>query len=213
VVRGHHARREAGRVILLGLTGYRGSGKTTVAGMLASYGFKTYAFADALREMAYAVNPTITFAGTPHGVLEAWAPGTVMEKRYANAVDALGYERAKEIPDVRRFLQRLGTEGVRVTFGTDAWVHVLQRRIIHEAPHRAVIADVRFASEVEWLREAGGFLWRIARPGVGGNDPHASEAEISSFTVDRVIDATDLAGLEILVRAEADRSGWGVPPK
>ena len=194
------------RVILLGLTGYRQSGKSTVGRFLQSYGFTPYAFADALRAMAYAINPIISLRGAPPASLADM--DTDVEWRYAELVDLLGYETAKAIPDMRRFLQHLGTDGLRATFGPNVWVRLLAERLDVTAPARAVITDVRFASEAAWISERGGTLWRVERPGVGGRDPHVSEKELVSLPVARTITAPSTAVLEVEVRTAVAAAAW-----
>lgn len=197
-------------MILIGVTGYRRSGKNSTTSILEhKYGFKQYAFADALRQMAEAINPVISWAEAPAAVLEALSgPYGVQKKeyRYLELLQALGYEKAKEIPDFRRFLQRLGTEGVRDTFGPNAWVDALYRKLVLDSPSKVAINDVRFSSEADFIRRKGGVLWRVIRPGVGGDDPHPSEVEIPSLPATREIVAASLDELEraVIAAYEAD---------
>lgn len=196
--------------VLIGLTGPRQNGKSTVAALLRQhFGCVTFAFADALREMAFAVNPIISTAGAKWEIVNhlaavkhaSGAPSwDLTEFRYDFILQTLGYDKAKEsIPDFRGFLQRLGTEGVRGTFGPDAWVNALALRL--DEP-RATIADVRFLSEEEYVHRVGGRVWRILRPSEQHQDSHASEVEMQSIKADRTIlnDGT-LSGLEARVRA------------
>lgn len=149
--------------LLLGLHGPAGCGKDTLANVLvAEYGFKRIAFADALRKMAYDIDPVI---GTlTNG--EFW--------HYAEAIDLLGYEHVKRnYPEARRFLQKLGTEGVRGNIKKedgspwpDYWVDQVRAVLNNDVDSAYVITDVRFPNECEMTRELEGFVVHMHRPGL-----------------------------------------------
>ncbi len=194
-------------MIIVGLTGYQRCGKGSAAKVLVErFGFVEYGFADALRAMALAINPMISVEDAPAALAENWSlcNGTVTALRYAELLELVGYNDAKDIPDFRRFLQRLGTEGVRGTFGPTAWVDATARKLLIDNPARVVISDVRFTSEAEWVHAQGGMVWRMVRPGHGGHDAHASEAEIPSLRVQREVIASSLEELDARVCA-----AWG----
>lgn len=90
--------------------------------------------------------------------------------------------------EVRRLLQKLGTEVVRESYGANAWVDVVARQIAEEKPERAVITDVRFDNEAEWLHSMGAPVVRISRPGVGPVNNHKSDAGISEHLVSVTVD-------------------------
>ena len=196
---------DSGLVTLLGLAGYRRTGKDSAAKFLEQHDFRKIGFADALRKMCLAVDPLIELTGTPEAVREelgtfdpaGW--GTAM--RYSHILVGIGYEKSKEIPDVRRYMQKLGTEGVRTTFGPDAWVDALEHWLDAQQDGRYVISDVRFHSEADWIYRHGGIVWRINRPGYGGDDPHPSEIDIPNLRATRDITATNLTELEAAVHA------------
>jgi hypothetical protein len=50
-----------------------------------------------------------------------------------------------------------------------------------------VIDDVRFPNEAAMIRELGGELWRIERPGIAYDGDHESEGGLEDITPDRVI--------------------------
>ena len=146
--------------IFVGLCGYAQSGKDTAAAALAmDLDFERHALADPLKEMALAINPI--------------CPSGWYLVDYIAAVG--GFDAAKQHPEVRRFLQRLGTEGVRQTFGDNAWLDLLFRRT-QDVP-RVVVPDVRFPNEFHGLREEGALLIWIARPGTRATE-HASESSL-----------------------------------
>jgi len=137
---------------LVGITGRAQHGKDTVAAILGGVGYKRAAFADQLKEMALVLNP-IVFEGMdkdPHRITEA--------------VRLYGWEGAKQEPEVRRFLQVLGTEAARGFFGDDVWVDALHRKLgatVGREP--IVVSDVRFPNEAAWVIRMGGEVWRVVR--------------------------------------------------
>jgi hypothetical protein len=158
--------------LLLGLSGFAGSGKDTVGEIIvAHHGYVRYAFGDALKQMLYAINPlTQTYRGVT---------------RLAPFVDDVGWDRAKQEPDVRELLQRTGTEGGREVLGPMIWVNEV-RRHLPEHSH-VVITDVRFRSEAEMIVQEGGYVWRIERPGCDAPNDHASEHDLDDWDFDRYV--------------------------
>ncbi|MEU7168396.1 hypothetical protein AB0A70_27765 [Streptomyces morookaense] len=153
----------------IGIIGRARSGKDTVAARLvAAHGFRRMALADPLKDMALGIDPMLTPAVRDGSAL-----------RLAEAVGRLGWETVKErYPEARRFLQRLGTEGVRHHINADHWVDVL----LQEAgtTYRAgdlrpvVVPDVRFENEARALADHGFILWSVDRPGAA-DAAHESE--------------------------------------
>lgn len=208
--------------LIIGVTGFRRCGKDTACKVLVNeFGFKQYAFADSLRNMATAVDPVISIVGAPGGIIAALHqlngtadyPPVTTAYRYTDILRIIGYDRAKDIPDFRRFLQRLGTEGIRNTFGPNAWVDALARRIDADAPALLCISDVRFGSEADWILSRSGLIWRVNRPGFGGDDPHPSEAEIPHLPASTDITASSVPELKKMIFAAAESIGCvPVPP-
>lgn len=206
--------------LIVGVTGFRQCGKDSTCRILTKeFGFEQLAFADPLREMAVAVDPVVSIAGAPGDVMSALHqlsgtgeyPPVCTAFRYNDILRIVGYERAKTIPDFRRLLQRLGTEGVRGTFGPNAWVEALALRVKRTAPTLLCISDVRFSSEADWILSQKGVIWRITRPGHGGDDLHASEVEIPTLpaTKEIVADSLDKLNTQVIAAAQSllGRSG------
>lgn len=175
--------------LLIGLNGFKGTGKDTVGQILVEHhGFTRYAFADKLKEAAGAlwdVNPSL------------WD----MLKDDPNCKVAIFDQ---EIGDgysemtVRKFLQRFGTEMGRLTFGTDFWVdQVLPFKEFSTAladnryHGNRVFTDARFGNELTRIKDLGGFNIQIIRPEYG-DETHASEQEPPEWMIDaRIVnDAT-----------------------
>ena len=155
---------------LVGLTGFAGVGKDTAAAALA--GWRRAAFADLLRTGLLALDPYIVsgFSST----------------RLSCLIAMHGWDGAKrDFPDVRRLMQRFGTEAGRDLHGADVWVDALFRTVT--PGERVVIADVRFPNEYKAIRDRGGLIVRIVRPGIEAVNDHVSEHAIDGFVPDAII--------------------------
>jgi len=158
--------------VIIGLAGFARSGKDELAKQLvANEGFKRVAFADAMRNILYALNPIID---TKTVNMAPVINSAHVEIRVQEIVDEIGWERAKvEYPEIRQLLQRLGTDGARAHLSDDIWVRtVLENNA--ETP-RLVIPDVRFPNEAEEIQKRGGVIIRIIREGYGAVNGHISE--------------------------------------
>lgn len=147
----------------IGLVGYAGSGKDTVANILCrEYDYTRVAFADPLRKMLKALNPHVPYYDTiGYGPYHAY-------------VERVGYERAKKNPHVRGLLQRLGTEAGRNILGEDVWVdHAMKVADGIDGP--VVFTDCRFENEVARIQKRGGRIVVVSRPGVEAPNAHSSE--------------------------------------
>lgn len=155
--------------MIIGLSGYAQTGKDTVAKFLVdNYGFTRVAFADKLRDVAYGLNPIVK-------------PGL----RLKDAVDEMGWDKAKtRIPEVRNVLQNLGL-AVRENLGFDTWVNAALNTAAQTED--LVITDVRFINEADAIRERGGKIWRVIRPGVDAVNAHVSETQMDGYPFDELI--------------------------
>jgi hypothetical protein len=171
---------------IIGLIGYAQSGKDTTANILIKeYGYSRLAFADKVKDLLYAVNPMV--ACSPSGYLK-------------DLVDLVGWDEAKQEPQVRRLLQDLGLGG-RDVFGKNVWVNELERSIIQTNNHNLVITDVRFKNEADKIKQLGGRLWRIKRVDTSAANSHVSEVELDGYPVDQIIkNDGSLEDLEILIK-------------
>lgn len=167
--------------MLIGLTGFKRSGKDTVFGFLKGLGFVRCPFADRVRALVHAINPLIVL-----GPLEDLKfGGRTPPMRLQEYVEIVGWEEAKSEPEVRRLLQATGAEAVRDIVSERAWIDALDRKL--DLSTNTCITDVRFPNEVDYVHEKGGVVWRINRPGFGGDDPHPTEAHIPALAVDQEI--------------------------
>lgn len=178
---------------LIAITGYARSGKDTIAEhLIAQHGFQRVSFADEVREAALALDPIVQIN------LRIGVP-----VRLSSVVSRDGWDAAKAIPEVRRTLQRLSTEAGKNFHGDDIWVRLAAPKVydLWESGTSAVITDLRFPNEVDWVHSIGGQVWKVQRPVTdasltGENAVHATESHIDSIRADTVIDND--AGLDTL---------------
>lgn len=162
--------------MLIGLTGYAGSGKDEVAKSLTlRAGAFTMGMSDALHDMAMILNPILV-----------GRDGNLFD--YQEIIFQRGYVEAKKEPAVREFLQLLGTEAVRNIIDENAWVWAAERKFVPmlaEGKHVA-ITGIRFPQEVNMVKRHAGIIVRVERPGYGPVNAHSSD-QIDSIAADHVI--------------------------
>lgn len=185
--------------MIIGLTGYARSGKDSAAGFLVdTHGYTKLGFADGVRDLAAAIDPYVQVDGDRH-----YTEGNTPFARYSTVLKTLGYEAAKSHPDVRRLLQRIGTEGVRSVLGDSVWLGLAASKLValgalgptDSGGPNVVLSDVRFANEADFIHAYGGVVVRLVRPGYGGGDAHASETGVDSLDADFTIVASTLTEL------------------
>jgi hypothetical protein len=138
---------------LIAIAGAAQAGKDTVAGIINRH--EPHAilhFADALRDLAMAVDPLI--AEAPFGGVMAWP------QPLSYFLRGHDYAWTKEHTNYRDVLVRLGA-GARRCLGEDVWIKALERRL-PDCP--VVIADCRYANEANWVKALGGEVWYVYRP-------------------------------------------------
>ncbi len=136
--------------------------------LIDRYGYRRVAFADTIREFLYEINPMV--ACSPTGYLK-------------DLVNLVGWDKAKQEPQIRRLLQDLGV-AARKLIDEDIWVTVALRNISPD--DRVVITDVRFENEASQISALGGQLWRVKRLGVDAVNAHVSETQMDGYQVDQI---------------------------
>lgn len=96
----------------------------------------------------------------------------------------------------RVLLQRIGV-AAREVFGPDVWVNLAMRQVdaLMEQGVRVCITDVRFPEEVTAIRERGGIVFRVVRPGVAAPNGHVSEHALDTVPLPAVVNDGTLADL------------------
>jgi dephospho-CoA kinase len=165
-------------LLLIGVSGRKGSGKDTIGDYLVkNYGFVRVAFADALKKACKHIF------------------GLTNKQLYD--------DKSKEIVDEywghspREILQKVGTELFRVHLpelcefiDEGIWIRSVDRKIknLQKLGHtRIVITDVRFDNELDYVKNMGGYIWKVSRSSIlklNDDDTHASEKLIDGFGCD-----------------------------
>ncbi|BAU83116.1 hypothetical protein SLA_2183 [Streptomyces laurentii] len=166
------------------LMGRAGSGKDTVGARLVSrFAFARVAFADPLRALARDLDPIVGHETTGAGPLPL---------RLSDVLRREGWDRAKQRPEIRRTLQRLG-QSVRDQ-DEEFWIRAALSKV--DVADRwnlpVVVTDCRYRNEAKALRARGFLLVRIERPGTHGpagedERQHRSETELDGFPADAVL--------------------------
>lgn len=160
-----------GQMEIIGLSGFARSGKDEAAKVLVEeFGFIKVAFADKLREMLYALNP---FVVDESGYEFDYLQSVIAREGWD------GYKNGIFSGDIRRLLQRLGTEAGRLTLWDSIWIDAAFAGLPEDA--RVVVSDARFFNEFDAIRDRGGKIWRVERNGVGPANDHASETEAVDY--------------------------------
>lgn len=144
---------------LIAMAGAAGSGKDTAADYLCcEHDFARYAFAKPLKA---ALNAMFGWRGFE------WGNRTWKEE---------------PLPDIgkspRQLAQTLGTEWGRQLVHRDLWLLLAKREIerARECGQPGIVfTDCRFANEAEFVRDQGGVVLHISRPGIASVSAHASE--------------------------------------
>jgi hypothetical protein len=144
---------------IIGICGFIGSGKDTVADYLANiHQFRRESFASTLKDAVSAV------FGWDRDLLEG---RTRQSREWREQVDPWWAERLDK-PDLtpRWVLQYWGTEVVRKGFHDNTWIASLENKL-RKTQDDVVISDCRFPNEIAAIKRAGGVVVRIYR----GTDP------------------------------------------
>lgn len=144
---------------LIGISGFAGSGKGTVADILIEeFGYTKISFASKVKDCAALV------FGWPRHLLE----GDTKESRdFREQKDnywskILGYDTTP-----RLILQLIGTNAFRAGIHDDIWIMATFHEINQNLDKKYVIPDVRFPNEIHYIRKHGGNLFRVKR----GSEP------------------------------------------
>jgi hypothetical protein len=115
---------------------------------------------------------------------------------------------------IREFLQKLGTDGLREGLHPDVWVNALMADYEEESDKFVrltedgfeewekgnlpnwVITDCRFPNEAQAIKNAGGIIIRVDRPGYKATNAHVSERALDNWDFDyKLQNGSDLLSL------------------
>jgi hypothetical protein len=150
-------------MLIVGISGYAHSGKDTACQLLLDSKIplikQKFAFADALRDFASTLNVYFPEIGL----------------RYNEVIAQYGYETAKtKFPCVREHLIAVG-HGARTCIKESIWIDAVEHKLRHSTVQIALISDVRYLNEVDFILRNGGIAIYLRRPQVGPvNDTEAN---------------------------------------
>jgi hypothetical protein len=96
----------------------------------------------------------------------------------------------KKKMSVREFLQKLGTDGLRAGLHDQVWINALFADYVPDEEGiypNWIITDVRFPNEFKAIKDQGGFVIRLNRPGYTPVNAHASEIALDDYQFDETI--------------------------
>jgi len=186
---------------LIGISGKIGAGKDTVGIIIRQLGFtnnggtwENMKFAGKLKIIASLLT------GIPIEKFEdqefkktilgsEW--GRPTKQNPLNAIEPFKDITFVEMMSVRDLLQKLGTEAMRNGLHENVWVNALFADYTEDK--QWVITDVRFPNEFKAIKEKGGIVIRVNRPGHGNSmkelaEAHPSETALDGHDFDYVIE-------------------------
>ena len=148
--------------MLIGLTGKKGCGKSSIARILRdNHGFKIMSFATPIKRM-----------------LEAMG----IERENLNDPCLKEVELPEFGKSPRQLMQLLGTEFARNMIHPNIWIYVMEREL--GEPKNVVIDDVRFHNEAQMIRGYDGIVIEVLRGKHLMEDGHVSEAGLDDDMID-----------------------------
>jgi hypothetical protein len=122
---------------------------------------------------------------------------------------------------VRQFLQELGTDACRNGLHPNTWVNALMADYVaipevgpgitedndYQYPNW-IITDTRFPNEAQAIKDAGGIVIRVDRPGVSAINAHSSETSLDSWDFDyKIMNGSDITSLMFSVYTILKKQG------
>ena len=140
--------------MIIGVCGFIGSGKDTVADYLVNlHHFRRESFANTLKDAVSAV------FGWDRTMLEG---RTKQAREWREQQDNWWTNRLGIVITPRWVLQNWGTEVCRNGFHDDIWIASLENKL-RNSQDDVVISDCRFRNEIKAIKNAGGIVVRVAR--------------------------------------------------
>jgi len=152
--------------MIIGICGFIGSGKDTIADYLVNFhGFRRESFANSLKDAVAQV------FGWDRTMLEG---RTKQSREWREQRDEWWSQRLGKEITPRWVLQYWGTDVLRSGFHDDIWIASLENKIRNSSDD-VVITDCRFPNEIRAIRAAGGIVVRVVR----GPEPAWYDAAVS----------------------------------
>jgi hypothetical protein len=140
--------------MIIGVCGFIGSGKDTVADYLTNFHeFRRESFANSLKDAVSMV------FGWDRTLLEG---RTKQAREWREQRDEWWSSRLGQEITPRWILQYWGTEVCRRAFHDDIWIAALENKL-RNSKDDIVISDCRFPNEIKSIKNAGGIVVRVVR--------------------------------------------------
>ena len=140
--------------MIIGICGFIGSGKDTVADYLVNFHeFRRDSYAATLKDAVAAV------FGWDRELLEG---RTKQAREWREQVDTYWSNVMGHPVTPRWVLQHIGTDVMRNHFHKNIWVHSLMKKL-NDPTKNYVISDVRFRNEVDVILSQHGEIWEVQR--------------------------------------------------
>ena len=185
-----------GGSMIIGVCGFIGSGKDTIADYLTNFhGFRRESFANSLKDAVAHV------FGWDRTMLEG---RTKQAREWREQVDPWWAERLN-MPELtpRWVLQYWGTEVCRRAFHDDIWIASLENKL-RNSTDDIVISDCRFPNEIKSIKEAGGIVIRVKR----GDDPEWYKDACDMNAGDRCMNWALAKGRMAALNIHASETAW-----
>ena len=169
---------------VLGFAGYAGSGKDTAARVICPQS-NIVEMSQHLKAAMLLLDPIIPWDS---------GNGKVFYYRLRGVVATVGWDKAKQNPEVRRLLQVFGTEAGRDLHGADCWLNLVERelqRLRRDGVTLACLTGIRFPNEALLPDK---LVW-VERPGVGAGAHKSEQMEVLKEIANvRLLNDCDSAG-------------------
>ncbi|KRR21695.1 hypothetical protein [Bradyrhizobium retamae] len=192
-------------MIVVGLKGLIGSGKTTVARhLIEKHGFVRGRFAGALKDMLRAF---LRYRGCDEATIERMIDGDLKEE----PSDWLNGKTP------RHAMEGLGKPWGRDWMSPDLWIATETDKLWIEQPERVLFEDCRHANEGVAIERMNGRVWEVWQPGLVPKDQpterYQVEVSASAVIVNKLgrLDET-MKQVDDLVARLVARATIGLPP-
>lgn len=160
-------------MVIIGLIGKIGSGKSTASKIFSEFGFVEYAFATPIKNIAKIL-----------GFTHSQVFGTQEQKLELNDYWEISG---------RQFMQLFGTELCQTELPkhipemSNIWCRLFEIYIKENPNVNIIVSDVRFLKEANIIKNNNGILIRIIRDSPASSDLHRSETELDLIETDFII--------------------------
>jgi hypothetical protein len=177
--------------MIIGISGYIGSGKDTIANIIRDHDprWEVVKFADKLKEVAAIILgvPRHNFEDRGYKLSELPDEWNVWDKRPTSGGHDVepfyNNDPVMRRMTVREFLQKLGTDAIRTGLHEDTWVNATMAGYDSKrTPPNWIITDVRFPNEFNAIKKRGGTMVRVFRHGMTSS--HISETALDTYEHD-----------------------------